>query len=506
MTAWLRRSRRAPLVRSRFTTDYALGLRVNAKYVVLIAAAVAMLFLGTVSRSHPPGFYRDESNIAFNAASIAASDRDEHGAFMPLYFRSFGDWKSAPYIYLLAGVFKLAGPSQLAARALSAALVLVAVLLLGLLALLLSKNRLVALATMALAAATPWFFDVSRLVFEVALEPALLAALLVLLATVRDADTWSLGRCVALGVTLALIAYGYAGGRALAPLLAAALVVFVTRDRWRSVVYTWFAFAIALIPMAVVQIRHPGSLLSRYHHVSATAGDSLPAAGANVAANAFRALNLWRWSTAGDSNPRHHAPGTGSLLVVGGLLALAGLVILIRSRRLTAFWQFVLLGAVASVFPAAIADIPIHALRAIALPVFLTTLAVPAIELLSSRPLAATAVLIVAFVQLAFFQASYWHDGRERRAAFEAEFPALFRAASRAGAPIVVYRHDPEALGNAQWYGELWHVPIRIVESDKATPARSVLLASELQCSGCRRIEKRGIFTAYRTPPFQGER
>jgi hypothetical protein len=466
-----------------------------------VAAAVALLFLGTVSRSHPPGFYRDESNIAFNAASIAAGGRDEHGAVMPLYFRSFGDWKSGPFIYLLAGVFKLAGPSELAAKALSAVLGLLAVLLLGLLALQLSGSRWVALATAALAAATPWFFDVSRLVFEVALEPALVAAFLVLLADVRHAETWPLGRCAALGLTLALIAYGYAGGRALAPLLAAALVVFATRGRWRSVVYTWFAFGVALIPMGVFELRHPGSLLVRYHHVSAAEGDSVPAAAAHVAANAFRALNLWCGSTAGDANQRHHVPGTGSLLVVGVLLALAGLVILIRSRRLTAFWKFVLLGTVASVLPAAIADIPIHSLRAVALPVFVTTLAIPAIEWLCSRPVAAAAVALAAAAQVGFFQASYWQDGRERRAAFEAEFPAVFRAASHAGATVFVSRRDPEALGNAQWYGRLWHVPVRIVEPDEATPPRSVLVASELGCARCRRIEQHGLFSAYLTPP-----
>jgi hypothetical protein len=253
--------------------------------------------------------------------------------------------------------------------------------------------------------------------------------------------------------------------------------------------------------MGVFELRHPGSLLVRYHHVSAADGGSVPAAAAHVAANAFRALNLWLWSTAGDANQRHHAPGTGSLLVVGVLLALAGLVILIRSRRLTAFWKFVLLGTGASVLPAAIADIPIHSLRAVALPVFVTTLAIPAIEWLCSRPVAATAVALAAAAQVGFFQASYWQDGRERRAAFEAEFPAVFRAASHAAATVFVSRRDPEALGDAQWYGRLWHVPVRIIEPDQATPPRSVLVASELGCAGCRRIEQSGLFSAYLTPP-----
>lgn len=79
-------------------------------------AAIAFLYVGSVSTSNPSGFYRDESNIALNAATIADSGRDQHGALLPLYFSSFGDWKSAPYIYLLSAVFAATGPSEFAAR------------------------------------------------------------------------------------------------------------------------------------------------------------------------------------------------------------------------------------------------------------------------------------------------------------------------------------------------------------------------------------------------------
>lgn len=76
----------------------------------------------------------------------------------------------------------------------------------------------------------------------------------------------------------------------------------------------------------------------------------------------------------------------------------------------------------------------------------------------------------------------------------------MFRAASHAGAIVFVSRCDPEALGDAQWYGRLWHVPVRIVESDQAPPPRSVLVASELGCARCRLIEQQVLFSAYMTP------
>ena len=471
----------------------------------LVPVVLAVVYLASVSTSNPPGFYRDESNIAFNAATISESGRDEHGALLPLYFRSFGDWKSAPYIYLLAGVFRITGPNELAARALSAVLGLAAVAVIGLLAIRLSGSRSVGVATAALAAVTPWLFEVTRLVFEVALEPLLLALFLFTLAGVRDARTWPRRNCLALGGLLGLIAYAYAAGRALAPLLALLLVVFVTRERWRSLLWTWAAFGAALVPMAVFELHHPGSLLVRYHHVSAAPGDGIVGTVTTIAANAVRGLNLWRWSTSGDPNPRHHVAGTGSLLLVGCVLAIAGVVLLIRHERWSAFWSFVSLGALASVAPAAIADIPMHSLRSIGLPVFLITLAIPAIarlrDLLPRRAwcLAAAAIVAAGALQFSSFALHYWHDGPQRSDAFETAFPRVLRAAAAAGSPIVVYRRDPEALGNALWYGTLWGIPIHVVEPGQPTPRGAAAVAYDKRCPSCHTIVSAGIFTAYIT-------
>jgi hypothetical protein len=470
-----------------------------------VVAGIVALFLASISTSNPPGFYRDESNIAFNAATIADSGRDQHGALLPLYFSSFGDWKSAPYVYVLSGVFAITGPNELAARALSATLGLGAVALLGLLGLRLSGRRSVAVATAALAASTPWLFEVTRLVFEVSLEPFLLAGLLVVLAGARDCPRWSLSRCVALGLLLGLVAYTYAAGRGLAPLLALALAVFATRERWRSIVWTWVAFGIALLPMGLFELRHPGALFVRYHSVSALAGKSVLGAAETLVVNMFHDSNVWRWATSGDENPRHHVPGTGSLLLAGVALALAGLAVLIRRRQWDPFWIYVGLAVGASVVPGAVTVERIHSLRLVGLPVFLVTLAIPAITFLADRSSRfvwrATAVALVAAgaAQLAVFQLDYWRDGPTRIDAFQAGFPHVFRDAAATGRPIVIYLNDYEAVGNGQWYGRLWKIPIRVVAAEQAAPRRSVVVAALKGCPTCRTVSRGGIFTAYLT-------
>src|ERR1044071_6250898 len=101
-------------------------------FALLFAAGFAFYARGAAT--NPPGFFVDESSVAYNAHTISQTGRDEHGEAFPLYFRAFGDYNNPVYVYLLAALFKVTGPSVTDARLLSAALGALAALLLGLLA------------------------------------------------------------------------------------------------------------------------------------------------------------------------------------------------------------------------------------------------------------------------------------------------------------------------------------------------------------------------------------
>src|SRR5207237_4525542 len=104
----------------------------------------------------PRGFVIYESSIAYNAATIAQTGRDEFGIAWPLYFRAFGEYKNPVYIYLLAGIYRVSGPTILGARLLSALAGLATAALLGLLAFRLTRRRTVALFVVGSALLTPW--------------------------------------------------------------------------------------------------------------------------------------------------------------------------------------------------------------------------------------------------------------------------------------------------------------------------------------------------------------
>ena len=145
-------------------------IRYRWSLIVLTIFVLVIVLYANVA-TNPPGFYIDEASISYNAHLIAQSGRDEYGQAWPLYFRAFGDFKNPIYIYLLAALFKLTGPSMLVARLLSAALGILATLLLGLLATRITRQRSVGLLVMVTALLTPWLFEISRVVFEVALYP-----------------------------------------------------------------------------------------------------------------------------------------------------------------------------------------------------------------------------------------------------------------------------------------------------------------------------------------------
>ena len=145
-----------------------------------VIAAIAAFHLW-VTPANPPGYHRDEAALSLNAFTLSTGLRDEDGARTPLFFRSFDDYKSPLYPYLLAGVFKLTGPDATVARGFSAVLVLAAILLLGVLAWRLTASNLVAVITVAAAGLTPWLFELGRLAIEATTQPLFIVLLLLAL-------------------------------------------------------------------------------------------------------------------------------------------------------------------------------------------------------------------------------------------------------------------------------------------------------------------------------------
>jgi hypothetical protein len=488
-----------------------LGSRVLQPQTLIVLGLllfVSALFL-TVSPRNPPGFNHDEMAIAYNAATLAASGRDEYGARFPLFIKSFGDYKSPVYVYGLAAVFTVTGPSPAVARTFSAVLGLAAILTLFGLALLVTKQVSLSLAVTLGAGLAPWLFEISRLVFEVALEPLLISLLLVALYRV-SAETWRKSDAVAIGVLLAAISYAYQAGKLLSVLYGIGIALFYGRRQPKRVMLALCVFGLALVPLLPYNARHPGALSARFvgltyvHH-----GMSWWAIVSTFVKHYLLNMNLWEWVVRGDPNARHHVPGTGSLFFVTTALALVGLSVVVRQRRSSPWWRFIVFGALTSGVPSSLTTGLNHSLGLIALPVFMAVLTIPALEWITSLRNVALRSAVAAILVLGFsaeatrWQVVYHRDGPKRTDQFEAGFKDAFDGALRHGGTIYARRSDHGAYIGSLLYGLLAGRPrssIVILEDGQGPPPGATVMGRPGECVGCVVLGSSGEFQSYIRP------
>ena len=87
----------------------------------------------------------------------------------------------------------------------------------------------------------------------------------------------------------------------------------------------------------------PGALTSRYQETTiAQPGKSWPWVAVQAVSNYLHDSNLWHWATSGDPAPYIHVYGYGSLFLAVVLLAIAGVVLVLRERRDDLWWRYVL--------------------------------------------------------------------------------------------------------------------------------------------------------------------
>jgi 4-amino-4-deoxy-L-arabinose transferase-like glycosyltransferase len=492
------------------------GKTVRGAGIILLIASAAALYARGVP-NNPPGFYIDESSIAYNAHLISQTARDEYGVQWPLYFRAFGEYKNPTYIYLLAAIFKLTGPSIVVARLLSALLGAAAGLLLGLLAWRLSQRFWLAMIVTASALLTPWLYESSRLVFEVAAYPLVAALFLLSLQQAAGRKRWRWSDVIAIAISLALVTYTYSPGRLLGPLWGAGVIFFAHKDNRRRVALTLAAYAITLAPLAIFAWHNPGALSSRLTAI--TYGNS-HASFASMAwdfVNHYAAdINPGTMLVTGEQNIRDHVGGMGALLLGSFVVAALGLALVIKSRRNDPWWRFVVYALVVAVIPAALTANWFPQLRLVIIPVLLHVLMVPGLQFLArgwrstgafGRWSPVIFVVILLVTQGAYFQWLFQRHSPERWYVMDARFPRKILEPALATNRRPIYLYDP--INHSGYIQALWHAAVRGLPSSDlvrasaldSVPAASLVISSDQNCEKCRLIARGLNYIVYTTLP-----
>jgi hypothetical protein len=409
---------------------------------------------------NPPGFIDDEVSFAYSAWSIAHHLRDQFGGFLPLYFKSYGDYKSPIFVYVLAAVFRVTAPTIGVARFLGTVGMLGALVVLAVIAFRRSRPG-VAVAAIMLAGLCPWLYALGRFAYDSTFYPLAVGG--VLLATdvaLRSARALAL-RAAYVAFALGFLTYCYAGGRLLGPFFAVALVVFWSRERLRLLVEIWIGYALLLVPLGIYALRHPHALTARYNTATFIhPGMSLLSIVRQAALNYVQDVDLWHWITGGDPRPYFEIPGYGNLLAALALVGLLGVVEVVWHRRSDRWWLFVVVSLVLSPIPASLTFGRYNDARLSPLPYLLAVLALPGLELIAGSRLRLR-VRVAVLTLLAGLGVAQWvhfvdvysrYGGVDRRELYEADVPPLLKRAFAAGSTVYVDHNDLFAQTHALWY------------------------------------------------------
>ncbi len=456
----------------------------------------------------PPGFHRDEASIALNAWTLAGDGVDQDGRRLPLFFLSYGGYLSPVWPYALAGVFSIANPSPDLVRLAGGAAVLLGLLALGLLIWRRTGHRGAAVATVVLGAATPWLYELGRTGLEMTVMPLAIAVLLLAVdAASRGGRRRLLLHASLVALSLAAVTYCYAGGRGLAPLAAAALVV-LGRRRWLFVASTWALYAVTLVPLAL----HWDVVRARYDQTSFVDEDMSPLrVVATFFWNYLQDSDLPKLLVAGDDRGYIHTWGAGQLLL--GVVALAAVGLWAGARERDRFWAWVALLLVLAPVPAALTTDRLHAERLVPVAVLLLALAgrglaeVPALVRRGRRlRLVCGVVALVTLAQFGWFVQNLAGHAGERTLLFDAAVPALLREAFARPGPVYIDFDERYGQTHARWYAATHELPQSevVILADGGVPAAGATIFGRLQeCDfGCLRIaEGDGYWVAVAESP-----
>lgn len=518
------------------------AIKVLRRYrLVVTLLAICLLFLFYIDdlSTNPPGFYIDESAIAYNAYCVAHTGAGEFGdrfpLFFPVYTSGWVQYANPTQIYLLAIPFAVFRPSIHLARVFSATWVFAACVLLGLLATRISGQRRIGAIVGLTAIFTPWLFDVSRLVMETFFYPMAVVLFLLVAYHAQRKQSWGWATTVTLAATLMLLTYTYTIGRLLGPLMALGLVFFVTsRPRLISVIKTWILYGLTLVPLLIYNAKHPERLTQRFYLISYIKQNST---WSEIAPKFIRRyledFSLISLLIDGDGNPRHHVQGAlGSFLIAAFILSMIGLLVVIVRHWREPWWRFVIYGAAVSIVPGALNAEQFHSLRIIGYPVFLLLLMIPALTFLLEQPgeaagnvtletegqappIAASpalpsktrqtilAVLLAGIaLQAAYFQRVFRREGPDRAYVFDVAYKDIYDTATALpNRPIYLSDGIQPSYEHAYWYalveGRNHDEFIHLDEGARA-PAGTIVISSEAKCVYCQVIKKSGNYMVYR--------
>lgn len=200
--------------------------------------------------ANPSELNIDEVSIGYNAYSILKTGKDEYGTFMPLSFKSVGDFKPPVLIYLTVPSIALFGLNEFAMRFPVALISTFGIVIIYLLAKKLTSNQTYALVATVLYSISPWIIYYSRYGVEAMIATVFLCTGFYFMLGFMERFSWKLG--IFAGFFIVLSMYTYHSNRLFVPLFILFIIFYHFKlfiNNWKKLLVPVMCTGVLLLPL-----------------------------------------------------------------------------------------------------------------------------------------------------------------------------------------------------------------------------------------------------------------
>lgn len=240
-------------------------LKNNFWLVLILILAFGLRFFKVTTI--PPSLNWDETSIGYNAYSILKTGRDEWGEFMPVHFRSFGEYKLPAQIYASIPAIAIFGLNEFGVRITPVVYGTLTVILLYFLVFEMLKKKEIALVSSFLLAVSPWHIQLTRGSFESSFSLFWFVMAVWFLVKGLKKPMWIIASMVPFVVSI----YTYNTARVFTPMFLFVFYLANARYLIKNFKYAFFGFATFVVfALPVVPFVLSGGASARYKLVSIT--------------------------------------------------------------------------------------------------------------------------------------------------------------------------------------------------------------------------------------------
>lgn len=215
----------------------------------------------------PPALNWDEVSIAYNAYSILKTGHDEWGKFLPVHFRSYGEYKLPVQIYISIPGIWLFGLNELGVRITPVIYGILTVLVVFFLAREIFGNFISGFSAAFFLAVSPWHIQLTRVSFESSLATLWVTLGILLLVKGFKNSKWFIVSMI----PFALSIFTYNSARVFTPIFLLTILIFYRNYIYKfkkAIIGSVFLFFILMIPLTPFIVS--GNNSARYKLVSIT--------------------------------------------------------------------------------------------------------------------------------------------------------------------------------------------------------------------------------------------